>query len=367
MRSLSVASEISGRTKRSMLGEIFRLRRSAQLFGVSDYFGFRLYDDLPFGGHKEDFAGWRMVRWLDEQLNGEMWRGIVEDKIVFHSICSTEGLPLPRVLAIYHTGGRRFQGARTIRDHGSMAQFLRNDIEYPFFAKPSHALSGGGAAAVNALDARADELCLEDGTRIGVQAFVERLDVRSVGVSPALGWLFQERLRQHPEIVRLCGTTVATLRIVVLLGDEGPTIFRVVWRIPAAPNMTDNFGDGGRTGNLAAGLDESTGEILRVVRRVDAAQTTHVEHPDTGARLVGIRLPLYAEARKLVLTASALFPMFRFQHWDIALTEDGPLVVECNSPGGTELPQVATGRGIFDETMRAFVRKHGRQPFGKRA
>ena len=346
----------------SLLGEIMRLRRQAELFGFSDYFRFRLYEEPPFGGRKEDFAGWRMVQWLDKRLNGTMWRGIFEDKIVFHAVCALQGLPVPRVLAVYHPGGRRLQFAPAIRDPASMIEFLRSGMHYPFFAKPVHGISGGGAAAVAGLDAATKELLLEDGRRIAVQAFVDRLAKPSVGVTPALGWLFQERLRQHTDVANLCGPTIATLRFVVLLGDDGPTVFRAVWRIPTAPNMTDNFGDRGRTGNLAAGLDEATGKILRVIRRVDAEQTLHTEHPDTGARLIGMRLPLYHEARELVLTASALFPMFRFQHWDVALTQSGPVLVECNSPGGIELPQAATGRGIYDKTLRAFVRKHGRAP-----
>ncbi|GAA4404879.1 sugar-transfer associated ATP-grasp domain-containing protein [Quisquiliibacterium transsilvanicum] len=351
---------ISGRSWLSIARELLRLRNSGGMLGLSDYFQYRLYEPLPFGGHKVDFAGWRMEGWLDERLNGRMWRGIIEDKCVFHAICVLQGIPVPRVLGLFHPAGRRLGNVPVLRHTQDVEHFLREAISYPFFSKPVFGVSGGGAAAVDSIDRTRDELVLASGQQVSVSAFADSLSRSSPGATPALGWLFQERLQQHELIAAVCGETVATLRFIVLLDDHGPELFRVVWRIPTGANMTDNFGRHGRTGNLAARVSLESGEIERVIAGVGAAMTTHSTHPDTGARLLGWQLPLFREACDLVLLASALIPMFRFQHWDVAITRNGPVIVECNSPGGIELPQIASGQGLYDARLRKFVERHGR-------
>ncbi len=67
-------------------------------------------------------------------------------------------------------------------------------------------------------------------------------------------------------------------------------------------------------------------------------------HPDTGVVFKGYALPYFEEATQMICAAHRLFPRELFDlAWDIAITPDGPLIVEVNSNGGTTMMQRVCG------------------------
>jgi hypothetical protein len=75
------------------------------------------------------------------------------------------------------------------------------------------------------------------------------------------------------------------------------------------------------------------------------------EHPDTEQSLVGFKLPDWAELRELCLTAATAYPGLRLQNWDIAIGDNGPVILEVNVEGSMDLHQLAGGRGILDGVL----------------
>lgn len=175
---------------------------------------------------------------------------------------------------------------------------------------------------MNSIDRGEDRLCLADGQWIGVDEYVDTTVLKRTQ-----GYLFQKRIRQHPEAERICGMAVASLRLVVLNYDTGPQVFRVGWKIPTGKNFTDNFDDG-KSGNLYCWVDRRTGIVERVVRGTRHEQGEkaglgalgeEVEtHPNTGARIRGRRIPEWDQVAEVCLSAAAALPGLRLQAWDIA-------------------------------------------------
>jgi len=67
-------------------------------------------------------------------------------------------------------------------------------------------------------------------------------------------------------------------------------------------------------------------------------------HPDTGTRIIDASLPYWQESVALVLRAhAAAFARFPFLGWDIALTPNGPLLLETNSGWGALFHQMLDG------------------------
>jgi glutathione synthase/RimK-type ligase-like ATP-grasp enzyme len=62
-------------------------------------------------------------------------------------------------------------------------------------------------------------------------------------------------------------------------------------------------------------------------------------HPDTGAKIVGRKLPLWEETKALAVQAHRAFADRVLVGWDIAIANEGPVVVEGNSSPDLDITQ----------------------------
>src|SRR5690606_16286151 len=108
----------------------------------------------------------------------------------------------------------------------------------------------------------------------------------------------------------------------------------------------DNFSQGG----LASPVDPRTGELRKAVfKDLDATVVRYSVHPITGTRLEGFRLPLWDQVINLVMRAHAAFLEFPSVGWDVALTPDGPVLVEGNFNWNVVLTQQASGEPLDED------------------
>ena len=163
--------------------------------------------------------------------------------------------------------------------------------------------------------------------------------------------LLEELLIQHPEMARLCPTSVNTVRIATLLGDKQEGIVYAFLRIGNGKVM-DNVDQGG----MAARVDLDTGKLLTVA--ADKAGNVFDKHPMTGTPIIGFTVPYFEEAKQMCLAAMRKVPQVRFVAWDVAITADGPRFIEGNSFPSHAVPQFAAhypdGIGILPE-FRKFI------------
>ena len=175
-------------------------------------------------------------------------------------------------------------------------------------------------------------------------AFLECLKADQIGI-------LEEIVIQHPDMARLCPTSVNTCRIATLLGDKQQGIVYAFLRIGNGKVM-DNVDCGG----MAARIDLDTGMLLTV--GADKAGNRYAKHPITGTDIVGFRIPFWEEAKAMCLEAAQIVPQLRFVAWDVAITESGPTFIEGNSFPSHAVPQFAAhypdGIGILPE-FRKFI------------
>jgi Sugar-transfer associated ATP-grasp len=290
-----------------------------------EYFLYRLYDDQRFPPDvKRTFLGSDRQSQILEALNMP-WQELSKDKPTLTALLRGYDLPIPETQAMRHSN-RSFPGAMPLRNKADVERFLRRQADYPIFTKPTNSVCSLGVANIERYDAATDCLVTNDGRQVPIAQFAEQVEKYAEG-----GYLFQTRLAPHPKIVELLGNQVSTVRMFVLVDDEGPMLLRASWKIPSGETVADNFW---RSGNMLGGIDVETGRVTRVLRRTPNGTEVVTTHPKSGASFEGLTFPEWDRMREVVLQGCTALPSCHFQGWDVALTDRGPVLVELEGDGG---------------------------------
>jgi hypothetical protein len=146
--------------------------------------------------------------------------------------------------------------------------------------------------------------------------------------------VIQSVLRNHSDIRELTGTeALQTARIVTWIDEAGDVqTYLAFFKIIVGANLHDNYNQG-LSGNLIANIDLATGALgYATGASPDKIGFSIVSnHPTTGRPISGFCLPHWGEACELVCKAAQLFRPLRAIGWDVAITQDGALLMEGNS------------------------------------
>lgn len=334
-----------------MLVEAFMLRLPPSCLGLSEYFDYRLFEKRLSWQEKCRFVGWRGEDALDN-WNHHSCHVYADDKRILAALLEDAALPHPFLAAVYLNSTPSNLTAARLDSPDELVTWLRERAEYPLFAKPVHAGFGRGAYLLQGLDATKRKLVLgQTGEEVSIEDWVSALS------NPAgKGYLFQAALKPHHRLADLQCGRLSGLRIMTLQSPEGePSIYRAIWKVPRQFNIIDNF-ESGTLGNLLAAVDIDDGRVLRVIQGYGLSLKNLACHPDSGLSFDNLILPDWSEVKDTVLKAARLLPRFGFQHWDVALTDQGPVLIEVNlfSAGGTELSQLVEGRGLLEPRLLAY-------------
>lgn len=350
-RSCRRAAQLGGKSTLTQLREISRLRLQAPHLGPSEYFAYGLWRPSHTPDSQRRFVGWRKQREIQNAVRCDY---TLDDKLRLYAILSGVGLPIPRIYGVYSPQGRPFDGAAQLRTDADVAAFLERNADTPMFSKPARSDYGIGGLGIRAYDKDKRELRLIDGSAQSLAAFVGSLG--SYERSAAEGHIFQELLETPTAMRPVFGTTVMTTRFVVGLESSGPTVLRVLLKIPVGKNMHDNF-HAGESGNCVAQVDVDSGEIRAVVSGVGFDRKEIVRHPETGATMVGCVVANWKDTVELVKEAARAFPTNLLQHWDVAIGSEGPVLVEINSEGDFDLHQYCWGQGMLTDSLERLLER----------
>jgi hypothetical protein len=337
-----------GKTYQQILLEIAKTAFGPGRLSYDEYLALRLFDDAALAGaDKAAFVGLDASRriWTAANHNTEWW-GVMRNKLAATTLLGGYGFPVIATVALY-SETLRIPAVPTVREPAELASLLRTCKDYPLFGKPMDSFRSLGSASFEGYEASSDSLLTITGEEIALERFVADVAAHYGG-----GYLLQCRLDPHPAVRALVGNRLATVRVMTMLTRDGPEILRAAWKIPAGNNIADNFW---RPGNLLATLDLDSGRVIRVVCGSGLSQQAVMRHPDTGAELIGIEVPLWRPLTKLALEAAAALNDVPLIGWDMAATERGAVIVEPNFTPDFIMPQIADRRGILDGRFADFL------------
>lgn len=344
---LAFAARRSGRGVFDLAREAWALRRGPGKLRLAEYVQFGLYDH---GRHPAE----ERERFLSNQLHWPItyrccdmtWQAATEDKWLASRILEGSGVAVPETLAVIDRSLRAYPRTRKLDTPDALRDYLTGGAPFPIFGKVNRGIVGAGVFQMLGADATGVDLAGEG--RMDYAAFWDGF----LGQTP---YLLQPVVRNHPFFDAYV-EAVATVRAVVLVTPETVEIPVAVVKLPARGNIADSFW---RKGNLACGLDVETGRIVTAKTKTPLETIDHETHPETGAPLIGAVLPHWSEVLALARACAAVFAPLRYQSMDIAITAAGPVLIEINTGGGFDLPQLATGRGMLTPQIRSFFEACG--------
>ncbi|MEO0576635.1 MAG: sugar-transfer associated ATP-grasp domain-containing protein [Pseudomonadota bacterium] len=353
-KQMSEAAEAGHKSIAAQLADHARLRLVGSKINMDEYHTLALYNrELHLDNDVTRYGGRDLKNEIHAQLNNIRWEGMMTDKFIQYSLLKHFAVPHPTVQALVSPHMRRTTGdIPVLMNAPDIADFLTDTARYPFFCKAVKGSFGSGAMRVDAIDTDSNTLTLADGSKQSVEQLCD-----AMLQCQQFGLLIQDAAQPEPSLVPTIGNVLSGLRMIVLVGDDGPQHFRTSWKVPVGGNIIDNY-DSGRTGNLVADIDVTNGTVNRVVGGYAVDATVNPPHPDTGVTLAGMQLPGWDALSDTVMRAAMCFPGFRWQHWDVGITATGPTIFELNSAGAVAPAQVAAGRGVMDEQLTQFLDKY---------
>jgi hypothetical protein len=247
-------------------------------------------------------------------IHGKSWRTIATfhstiENVKFVEAANAENqLPLLRDKAQFlerfkHRLGREFLDLRKASE-GDLVAFIER---HPRFITKAYNLAMGAGIEVF------------DGTvqPPEIPALFARL--RDEGK-----YVVEAFLSQHPEVNKIYSSSINSIRLYTyrLPDREAELVFPAMMR----------FGSGGgridADGELTVLLDPKSGQC--VAGAVNIERQWFKKHPDSGVEFLSMVIPGLPEAVALVEAAARELPELTYVGWDVAMTPDGPVLIEGN-------------------------------------
>lgn len=308
---LRYSSAVSGRSKYGIVADVIL---SSLRYNISfkDYFCFRFYEFE--GPAREEWAGTGFMYEYQLRMNPKESRGLLENKILFLDHYSD----LIRRAYLPVSGNAD--------DNRAVSALLHN--------------SSGRLVLKGSLGQVGSEVEVINCEQFNPDSLLDYMRKRKFN-------LIEEFVIQHSEMNNLSPSGLNTVRIITQLHNNEVIIIGARLRITVNSSV-DNMA----AGNIAAPVDSETGVVSGPGVFSDITKEQVTRHPVTGKAIAGFQIPHWDKVLKLVDNAARRAGGNRSVGWDIAVTSDGPELIEGNHNWCKLLWQMPVNKGLKEELLK---------------
>jgi len=250
---------------------------------------------------------------------------LIDDKIIFHDIMSYYGLPVPKRYFTYRNG--EFRQGNVILSEEEVNNLLSDVRKDRIYIKR---FTGGAASGVSILQKDKDGKWYNLNKQMITAQSIKTIYGKE-------GYVFEEQLKQEKELARFNPDTVNTIRVLTFKNK----VIAATIRFGGKGAFVDNTAKGG----VAVSLDIETGNLCEFgMREYDL--THYTEHPDTGIKFKGAKCSQWPEVKQCVEKCLKYIPYYNSVGFDVATTDEGPVIIEINTGAGIYLSQMGKKRGL---------------------
>ncbi|HOZ76800.1 MAG TPA: sugar-transfer associated ATP-grasp domain-containing protein [Ferruginibacter sp.] len=306
---LSKAKEESGKSSfniiSDMIGCLFRYNIS-----LLEYFQFRFYK--LNSEERNLYAGTGYMYEYQLKMNPKAARPVLENKINFLSVNK-------EFVRHSHASLTELEANETL------AQSLIDNPSGKLVFKHSFGQCGNGVEVV-------------ETNGLTSAAIIDRL--KKTGND-----YVEEFVVQHPVLMQLSPSGLNTVRIVTQINaNDEVDIIAARLRI-TINSAVDNLA----AGNMAAPIDIATGNINGPGVFSDITKEDLQEHPVTHTKLIGFSIPFWNETLEMIKKAAWKNRANRSVGWDVAITNQGPELIEGNHNWCKLLWQLPVHKGLKND------------------
>jgi hypothetical protein len=243
------------------------------------------------------------------------------DKMQLFAACARAGLPHAAPVMLIEDGQPVWQTADPL------------DLDRDLFVKPR---IGRGAAGVSLYRRMAAFQYVDgEGHKRTLGQIVSAV-LRQFGKRPMM---ILPRLRNHPAIADMAADSLITFRLVTCINDDlQPEL--VVAYIRVLSKLEPSWPKGKPPLEYAAVVDLETGRLgLMTGDTPECLSQWYERHPVTGVDVVGRQVPFWNEMATLAERAHQVCRDRVLVGWDIAMTPEGPVLLEGNTYPDMHFPQ----------------------------
>lgn len=264
---------------------------------------------------------------IQESINPVSWAPILKNKGIFYRYCMALDIPIPKLYAIFlkKVAGWSYDGS-VLASRENWEKFFDNQLPATFVVKPAQGAHGKGLNIFS----RSNEKFIDVSGQV-----YESADLYDTLLSDPQheSFIIQAQLKNHPELLRLTGIEyLQTVRIITIVDRQNQChIIHAHLKLITGQSIVDNF-EHGLSGNIESLVSLADGQLKSAVTMSPDGSGVHTipNHPKTKIAFNRFHLPLWDQACRLVKEIAPKFLPVRAIAWDVALTPDGPYIVEGN-------------------------------------
>ncbi len=147
------------------------------------------------------------------------------------------------------------------------------------------------------------------------------------------GYMLEQWIEQHPVLSEIYPDAVNCLRVITVFNGE-KTHFLVGG---ITFSLSTEIANGSQP-SIIAPVNFETGIIDKPAATFGSQ--SFEKHPKTGSQILGVKVPYWDDIKELLNTACQRIPTVGYIGWDVAITPDGPVLIEGNTTPGYRYYQI---------------------------
>lgn len=265
--------------------------------------------------------------------DAQQYNIILDDKTIFRTLMNYYGIPIAPCLFVYRDGSFYKENclSNPISDT-KIDVILRDNDTARIFAK---CFSGGQGSGIHLFE-RKDNTYYHDGHVVSATYIRQWCG--------STKYFFEKQVVNENSLNHINPSSLNTIRMTVKQVEGKVSLVSAVLRLSVGGCYMDNMHQGG----LAVEVDMEKGTLQKYAYRKWDYHRYEI-HPDTKIPFEGVVIKNWEKVKSLVLNTTCCLPPFRSLGFDVAITNEGPLIIEINTYPGNDLPQIVRSYGLARE------------------